>query len=540
MTSPSVPASDSGVTNVTSYVYICVALLMFYLIRVAVLCWLSPLFHIPGPTLARFTRLWEVYSLRKYDTPKQHIALHEKYGKFTPICPESLNLTVFLPPELHVEQSTVADLDFAGPVVRLAPNRYSINNAEAIKTILGYKNVMDKSNYYHAFGYPDEYNIFTEPSTHVHAQLRRPMAQLYSTTSLVSYEPFIDDCNNMLLKRLNDHATKKDALDVRELMQYYAFDVIGEITVGSAFGLLEENGDKAGILQAIDESIRYAAIAGLLPNIHWYISKVGGILGMKPTILKLKDFVDEHLNNRVTGRSKSLNDRQNFLDKMLRLEGEQTVTRHLTHLVCQQNIAAGSDTTAISLSAAIAYLSMYPRTLAALRQELQDATNRNELSDPATFKDAQKLPYLQAVIYETLRVHPPIANLLVRTVGQGGAHIAGHYFPSGTEVGINAWVIHNNKDIFGSDASIFRPERWLTENIEERALLNRNFLAFGGGPRTCIGKNISFLEMFKVIPQIVRKFDFEIIPDKETGQLYTWETRWFAKPSFRCLVKASL
>lgn len=259
---------------------------------------------------------------------------------------------------------------------------------------------------------------------------------------------------------------------------------------------------------------------------------------MEPSVLKIRDFVDKNLNDRVTGRNSSPDDRQNFLDKMLQLEEKGAVTRTHTNLVCLQNIAAGSDTTAISLSAVIAYLSMYPETLAALRHELQGATNRGQLSDPVTYKEAQKLPYLQAVIFETLRIHPAVGTLLVRVVGQEGAQIAGNYFPPGTEVGINAWVIHNNKDIFGSDAGKFRPERWLTEDSEERAFLNRNFLAFGGGPRTCIGKNITFLEMLKVIPQIVRSFDFEIIPDEKTGQLYTWKTRWFAKPSFKCLVKA--
>ncbi|KAJ4347656.1 hypothetical protein N0V95_005229 [Ascochyta clinopodiicola] len=363
------------------------------------------------------------------------------------------------------------------------------------------------------------------------------MAQLYSTTNLVSYEPFVDTCNQILVKRLEEHDKNKTELNVRELMQYYAFDVIGEITVGSRFGLLEENGDKSGILQAIDESICWGATVGLVPSLHWWMGKIGGILGLKPSVLRVKDFVDRHLNDRVAGRTKSPDDRQDFLDKMLPLEQKGTVTRLHTDLVCQQNIAAGSDTTAISLSAVIAYLSMYPEVLALLRQELHDAANNSQLSDPATYREAQRLPYLQAVILETLRIHPAVGTLMVRVVGQGGAHIAGQYFPPGTEVGINAWVIHNNRDIFGQDASSFRPERWLTDNSEERGILDRNFLAFGGGPRTCLGKNISFLEMLKVVPQIVRKFDFELLPQRETGELYTWKTRWFAKPSFTCLVR---
>jgi len=213
------------------------------------------------------------------------------------------------------------------------------------------------------------------------------------------------------------------------------------------------------------------------------------------------------------------------------MEQEGKATRFHTRQAASQNIAAGSDTTAISLTSVLAHLAMYPDTLVALRRELDEATAAGTLSDPATFQEAQKLPYLQAVIMEALRVHPAVAAPMTRVVGPQGLQIAGQFFPLGTEVGVNAWVIHNNTSIFGPDAHVFRPERWLTSNKEERAVLDWSFLAFENGPRTGIGKNISLLEMSKVIPQVVRKYDLNIMPN-EKGERYTWRTRWFAKPSF--------
>lgn len=420
--------------------------------------------------------------------------------------------------------------------MRLAPNRYSINDAEAAKVILGHHNALEKSRYYDAFAKADEHNLFSEPNLAAHAKIRRPLAQLYSQTTLLSYEPFIDTCTTILIKRLEEYAQDGKTLDVRELLQFYAFDVIGEVTVGSRFGLMEDGGDTSGIVEAIDGSLIYGAIVGLVPEWHWWVSKIADTLGVEPDIMKMSHFVQHHIDEHVSGRTKRSDDRSDFLDKLLYLEREGKATRFHTRIAAFQNIGAGSDTTAISLTAIVAYLAMHPDTLATLRRELNEATASGALSDPATFQQAQKLPYLQACIMEAMRVHPAVGAPMTRVVGSQGLHIAGTFFRAGTEVGINPWVIHNNKSIFGPDAHVFRPERWLTVNKEERAVLERNFLAFGNGPRTCLGKNISLMEMSKAVPQIVRKYDLDIVPD-EQGRKYTWKTRWFAKPELKAVIR---
>jgi cytochrome P450 len=424
-----------------------------------------------------------------------------------------------------------------GPIVRLAPNRYSINDAEATKVLLGHHNALEKSNYYSAFGDPSRGNLFTETNNQKHAQKRRPVAQLYSNNNLLSYEPFIDTCNSILLKRLREYSWTGNRLDMRELMQYYAFDVIGEITLGSRFGLMEEDGDKRGVIAAIDDGITLGAKFGLFPEVYWIFFEAVKYLKLESGFLKVMDFITSNIQDRVSGRTKSPDDRNDFLDKLLPLEQTGKATRFDTLNACGSNIGAGSDTTAISLTAAIAHLSMNPNALARLRDELEDAISKGTASDPITLKEAQKLPYLHAVIQEALRMHPAVGVPLARVVGLNGATLAGQYFPPGTEVGVNAWVVHHNKEIFGPDASEFKPERWLTNDAEKRAAMDRNFLAFGAGSRVCIGKNISLMEMYKVIPQIVRKFDFEILTDGEPRAGYKWKTLWFVKPELTCLVK---
>ena len=78
--------------------------------------------------------------------------------------------------------------------------------------------------------------------------------------------------------------------------------------------------------------------------------------------------------------------------------------------------------------------------------------------------------------------------------------LAGIHFPAGATIGINSWVAHRNTSVFGEDADTWRPERWLDEDNAAVAEMDRYFLAFGLGSRTCLGKNLSMLEMSKLIP----------------------------------------
>ncbi|KFY20810.1 hypothetical protein V493_07618, partial [Pseudogymnoascus sp. VKM F-4281 (FW-2241)] len=172
---------------------------------------------------------------------------------------------------------------------------------------------------------------------------------------------------------------------------------------------------------------------------------------------------------------------------------------------------AGSETTAISLSAIFYYLLRQPLTLTRLLAELDSAEQRGLFADVTpgvvSWAEAQQLPYLDAVVKEAFRVHPAAGLPLERVVPPAGATIAGHFVPGGTIVGCSAWVLHQNRDIFGSDAASFRPERWLARDSESEkgeaeriAGMNAAMFHFGSGSRTCIGKNISLLEIYKVVP----------------------------------------
>ena len=122
-----------------------------------------------------------------------------------------------------------------GPIVRIAPNRFSLSDPEAIKQIYGHGTKFIKSAFYHTFGSPDPlfYNLFQLTNPERHSRERRKVASLYSMSTLVSYERYVDSCNSVLCEQLQDLARSGELVNVPNWMQFYAFDVIGEITVSN-------------------------------------------------------------------------------------------------------------------------------------------------------------------------------------------------------------------------------------------------------------------------------------------------------------------
>lgn len=88
--------------------------------------------------------------------------------------------------------------------------------------------------------------------------------------------------------------------------------------------------------------------------------------------------------------------------------------------------------------------------------------------------------------------------------------------------------MHRNPDVFGDDVDEFIPERWIDANEKRAKLMEQCFMPFGLGSRTCIGKNISLLEINKLVPTLVRDFDFEFSPEVE--RRWDVRNRWFVKP----------
>lgn len=127
---------------------------------------------------------------------------------------------------------------------------------------------------------------------------------------------------------------------------------------------------------------------------------------------------------------------------------------------------------------------------------------------------------------EALRIHPSTGLILERYVPKGGVTLHGKHIPEKTIIGVNAWVVHRDKDIFGADAHCFRPERWIESEAEVISKMKRNLFTFGAGSRNCIGKNLAMMQILKIVVEIYRNFDVELEdPGKEWHVSGGWLTR---------------
>ncbi len=221
------------------------------------------------------------------------------------------------------------------------------------------------------------------------------------------------------------------------------------------------------------------------------------------------------------------------------------VRNGLTQRECETEslfqIIAGSDTTATAIRMTLLYVMTTPRVLGRLRVEVDAAVKQSALGpdDIVANAAAERLPYLQAVIQEGLRMHPPFVGLPFKEVPpQGDTLPDGRFVPGGVRIAPSIWALTRLPDVFGADIDVFRPERWLAgesrfgedeeeeegegegeageeskETEAEHILRMRRTLdlIFGYGRWACAGKSLAFLELNKTIFEMVRRFDLQLV-----------------------------
>lgn len=165
---------------------------------------------------------------------------------------------------------------------------------------------------------------------------------------------------------------------------------------------------------------------------------------------------------------------------------------------------AGSDTTATALRVTLLHIITNPRVRSTLLHEISTALSHNRLSSPIlTDTQAKSLPYLQAVIREGLRIWPPVSAWLEKEVPSTGDVLEGRFVPGGTKIAVAAWAMQRATDVYGPDADLFRPERWLEATPEKAREMNRMLdLNFGYGRFGCLGKTIAYVELNKVFVEV--------------------------------------
>nr|AIO11760.1 cytochrome p450 [Croton stellatopilosus]CDM63950.1 cytochrom p450 reductase [Croton stellatopilosus] len=165
---------------------------------------------------------------------------------------------------------------------------------------------------------------------------------------------------------------------------------------------------------------------------------------------------------------------------------------------------AGTDTTSSTLEWALAELLKNPKTLIKAQAEIEQTIGKGKLIQES---DVVKLPYLQAVIKETFRLHPAVPFLLPRKAGEH-VEIGGFTVPKDAQVLVNAWAIGRDPSLW-EDADLFIPERFLGSDIDARG---RNFelIPFGAGRRICPGLPLAIRMLHLMLGSLINLFDWKL------------------------------
>lgn len=170
-------------------------------------------------------------------------------------------------------------------------------------------------------------------------------------------------------------------------------------------------------------------------------------------------------------------------------------------------VIGGSDTAAATIRVVLLNLMSSPRCYWKLQAEIDSAIAASKISSPIKDSEARQLPYLQAVIKEGLRITPPATGLFSKQVPKGGDVLNGIFVPEGTQIGSSSYGIHHSRQIFGEDANLFRPERWLKADGETLAKMSSTSdLIFHHGKFQCLGKPVALMELNKIYVEVCKLF----------------------------------
>ncbi|KAK3374301.1 cytochrome P450 [Lasiosphaeria ovina] len=473
----------------------------------------SPLRKFPGPLLAGWTNLWRVAQSSRCHL--KAMELHEKYG----------------------------------PVVRVGPNLLILDYPELVRTIYGTDEKWCKTEFYKNSSAVIDgkitFNLFSEPDAAEHTRKKRPVAKYFTMSAVLRLEPHIDSTIAEFIAQLDERFVKGPSgpkeCDLGRWVTYFAWDLSSSNIFSKNVGYLDQGRDFDGAIETTRKVIAYFQIVGQMPWLDYVLDKNPLGLKLGPPGFSLAgqraaEALAARLQTQKLDPAAAAAATPDFLQHFIEASAlHPDVVGHADIIsYTMLLILAGADTSANLLAAAMYMALKHGHVWARLAADVRALACDPAL--PVPYAAARTLPYLDAVLRETMRLHPVVGMPLERRVPAGGLALPNadplKMIPPGTAVGVNAYVLGRNPSLWGADADVFRPERWLDaeaaakESEDARARLLRQLAAvdfvFGAGARICLGKHLALVEMFKVLATLANRYDVELaFPERE------WKVRNF-------------
>ncbi|KAF6838529.1 cytochrome P450, partial [Colletotrichum musicola] len=459
----------------------------------------GPLSRFPGPKLRAFTNLFEIRSIVSGTDNIDRVALHKKYG----------------------------------PIVRVGPNVLSFAGGDGVwRDIHGFNAareggiVKEPIFYSKIFAFSDVSNLITAREHANHARQRKVLARSFSNSALMDQQPVF---SHWAEKFKNTLAAKASVLDKIDIVKYYnctTFDIMGDLTFNEDLKMLEE-GECSPWVESIFGSVKAATfLFGF--KMHSRASRLlaDAFLKYNPTVQKKQRENWAYCADRVDRRLQSTPKHPDLWSRILQKNDDpESLTMEEQYANGFLFMTAGTETIATALSATTFYLLSNPRYLEKLTGEIR---SRFSSSESMTLEGLASIEYLQAVIQEGLRLHPPLPIALPRVIPKDGAQICGEHIPGGTVVGIHYLSIHTQEQYFAKPLE-FHPQRWLgdPEFENDRLEMVKPFLM---GPMNCIGKDLAMHELRLLLATLLLHFDVKLCDESMNWNDMKVYTLWQKKP----------
>ncbi|OTA98483.1 hypothetical protein M426DRAFT_109717 [Hypoxylon sp. CI-4A] len=464
-----------------------VAFGFYALVLTAQRLWLHPLSKIPGPWYARTTYWYEFYQdvILGGNYVKDYHRIHMKYG----------------------------------PVIRVSPDRVHVNDPEFFHEVYssGSKYMKDPAFFQTSGGIAEALPAIVD--VEYHRRRRKMVNNLFSVKSMEALSHIVLKVVQNALQKAKEHHDARKALDIQRLYTGITIDTIMKVLCDRSLNLIDAKEEEPPFLATLRTFSESFFLLKHFPILIWLASQIPPRFAEKliPGEFEFRRNIGQWINQRAAehemGAEKAEDGRNTVIDLLLWPDDDGPP---LTHQAVEDEMYsfafAGTHTTSHTMSMGTYYLLRFPGKLEKLRNELSSVPrNENGLLE---YKDVRDLPYLKAVIKESLRLSSPVPGTIPRIVPRGGITWAGYYLPEGTSVSTAIRTIHDNPELFPSPDK-FIPERWL-ENDD----LDHWLVAFGKGSRSCIGLNVAWMESYLTFANFFTQFDMTLYATDPTTILW--------------------